>query len=233
MAYIRQRVKEGSLTERSLARSTGISQPHLHNALKGVRSLSAGYADLLLVHLNLQISDLVSYSEIEINSSQRLEKTLVYIPRLRGAAGPGLRVEQAVEAGEECWITTSSVSRFQNAVLITLAHDPQLYPYFQAGDTALILRLEASAASLEPDSVYMVQTQTATLLRYLRMRGNRLYLVTPGTESNQRKWRSLSLLNHKLTELIEGRVVWIGRNFKFPEIDSGIQLAGWPPADSR
>ena len=233
MANIRQRVKEGSLTERGLARSTGISQPHLHNVLKGVRSLSPGYADLLLIHLNLQISDLVSYSEIEINSSKRLEKTLVYIPRLRGAAGPGFRVEQTVEAGEECWVATDAVSRSQNAVLVTLAHDPQLYPYFQAGDTALVLRLSANAASLEANAVYMVQTQTATLLRYLRMRGDRLYLITPGIESNQRKWHSVSLLNRKLTELVEGRVIWIGRNLKFPEMDPGIQLDGWPPTDSR
>ena len=35
---IRYRIRNGELTERGLARRTGISQPHLHNLLKGVRS---------------------------------------------------------------------------------------------------------------------------------------------------------------------------------------------------
>lgn len=47
------------LTERSLARITGISQPHLHNALKGKRLLSVQKPDRILSYLELDLLDLI------------------------------------------------------------------------------------------------------------------------------------------------------------------------------
>ena len=56
---LRERVRNGEVTERGLARMAGISQPHLHNMLKGVRGLSAEKADLLLLRLGLSVVDLL------------------------------------------------------------------------------------------------------------------------------------------------------------------------------
>ncbi|MEO7650251.1 MAG: XRE family transcriptional regulator [Bryobacteraceae bacterium] len=53
------RVRGGSLTERGLARSIGISQPHMHNVLKGEKFLTPIVADKILFHLNLSLADLV------------------------------------------------------------------------------------------------------------------------------------------------------------------------------
>lgn len=46
--HLRGRLYNGELTERSLARVTGISQPHLHNVLKGKRLLSIPKLDQIL-----------------------------------------------------------------------------------------------------------------------------------------------------------------------------------------
>ena len=51
-------------TERGFARGTGISQPHLHNMLKGVRVLSPPMADLLLRHLHMSVLDLLDTDEL-------------------------------------------------------------------------------------------------------------------------------------------------------------------------
>jgi len=59
IANVHQRVQRGELKERGLARGTGISQPHLHNMLKGVRVLSPTMADLLLRHLHMTVLDLL------------------------------------------------------------------------------------------------------------------------------------------------------------------------------
>jgi transcriptional regulator with XRE-family HTH domain len=59
IANLRERVRSGEITERSLARVTGVSQPHLHNVLKGKRLLSAGKADQILRHLHLDLADLM------------------------------------------------------------------------------------------------------------------------------------------------------------------------------
>ena len=64
IANVHQRVQRGELTERGLARGTGISQPHLHNMLKGVRVLSPTMADLLLRHLHMTVLDLLDTDEI-------------------------------------------------------------------------------------------------------------------------------------------------------------------------
>ena len=58
-AYISGKVRNGELTERGLARRTGISQPHLHNVLKKKKFLSFQTADALMQELNLTIYDLL------------------------------------------------------------------------------------------------------------------------------------------------------------------------------
>jgi transcriptional regulator with XRE-family HTH domain len=57
--YVAAKVRSGELTERGLARRSGISQPHLHNVLKGKRFLSLRSADLVLNELGLGVLDLV------------------------------------------------------------------------------------------------------------------------------------------------------------------------------
>ncbi|MBZ5594381.1 MAG: helix-turn-helix domain-containing protein [Acidobacteriia bacterium] len=64
IAHVQQRVQRGELTERGLARHTGISQPHLHNMLKGARVLSPQMADLLLHHLHITLLDLLDADEL-------------------------------------------------------------------------------------------------------------------------------------------------------------------------
>jgi hypothetical protein len=53
--HLRDMIRKGEITERSLARITGISQPHLHNVLKGKRLLSTEKADHILSYLRLDL----------------------------------------------------------------------------------------------------------------------------------------------------------------------------------
>jgi len=64
IAHVQQRVHCGELTERGLARHTGISQPHLHNMLKGTRVLTPQMADILLRHLHITLLDLFDEQEL-------------------------------------------------------------------------------------------------------------------------------------------------------------------------
>jgi len=63
IAHVQERVRRGDVTERGLARLTGISQPHLHNILKGVRVLSPHMADLILRQLHINLLDLLEPDE--------------------------------------------------------------------------------------------------------------------------------------------------------------------------
>jgi len=55
---LRERVRTGEITERRMARITGVSQPHLHNVLSGKRLLSIEMADQILHRLELELWDL-------------------------------------------------------------------------------------------------------------------------------------------------------------------------------
>jgi len=70
--HLRRRVQSGETTERSLARLTGVSQPHLHNVLKGKRLLSIDMADEILLKLQLGIFDLIQPDELIRHHQRKL-----------------------------------------------------------------------------------------------------------------------------------------------------------------
>lgn len=61
---LRERIRSGELTERRLARVTGVSQPHIHNVLKGKRLFSIDTADAVLYGLQLDILDLLHREDV-------------------------------------------------------------------------------------------------------------------------------------------------------------------------
>ena len=58
------RIQNGDFTERGLARIIGVSQPQVHNVLKGARKMQPWLGDRLLVKLDLTIMDLLEEPEI-------------------------------------------------------------------------------------------------------------------------------------------------------------------------
>jgi len=64
VARLRARIHSGELTERGLARMGGISQPHLHNVLKGKRLLSADMADEIMHRLHMDLLDLIQPADL-------------------------------------------------------------------------------------------------------------------------------------------------------------------------
>ena len=57
--HLRTWIRNGRLTERGLARRTGLSQSHIHNVLHGVRCLTPQTADVILNALGLSVTDLM------------------------------------------------------------------------------------------------------------------------------------------------------------------------------
>ncbi|MDX2152644.1 MAG: helix-turn-helix transcriptional regulator [Bryobacteraceae bacterium] len=63
LVAVRLRLRNGELTERALARRIGMSQPHVHNVLKGQRMLTPATADRLLREFRMTVLDLVEPEE--------------------------------------------------------------------------------------------------------------------------------------------------------------------------
>jgi transcriptional regulator with XRE-family HTH domain len=64
LEHIRLRIRNGELTERSFARRIGVSQPHIHNVLKGIRSLTPELADRILAAMNVSVFELARPVEL-------------------------------------------------------------------------------------------------------------------------------------------------------------------------
>ena len=56
---IKARLNNGDYTERSLARALQVSQPHLHNMLKGIRRMSLEFSDQAMKEFRISVKDLM------------------------------------------------------------------------------------------------------------------------------------------------------------------------------
>lgn len=63
ISFVVAKIRNGEFTERGLARMLGVSQPHLHNVLKGARPLKPEFADCLLEHFGIGVLDLIESQE--------------------------------------------------------------------------------------------------------------------------------------------------------------------------
>jgi hypothetical protein len=75
---VRNRVRNGDVTERGLAGRVGVSQPFLHNVLKEKRKMTPDLADRLIRELQIDLAALIS-----IKPPARIG------PGKEGSVGPG------------------------------------------------------------------------------------------------------------------------------------------------
>jgi plasmid maintenance system antidote protein VapI len=71
LEHARDLVRNGEFTERGLARLLGISQPHAHNVLKGVRPLTPELFDTMLKRFGMDLLDLYPKTEIDYHLARR------------------------------------------------------------------------------------------------------------------------------------------------------------------
>lgn len=64
ISFVVKKIRNGEFTERRLARVLGVSQPQLHNVLKGARPLKPEFADSLCKYFEIGIVDLLSRAEL-------------------------------------------------------------------------------------------------------------------------------------------------------------------------
>ena len=64
ITHLHALVRSGDATERGLARLTRVSQPHMHNVLKGKRLLSLEMADQVVGQLHLDLLDFIEPGEL-------------------------------------------------------------------------------------------------------------------------------------------------------------------------
>ncbi len=94
--FLNLRIQNGDFTERGLARILGISQPQVHNVLKGARKLTPELADHLMCRFDMSVLDLLNSDELVDQASLRRARCPTSLVRPNanpGAHVPPLRLE--------------------------------------------------------------------------------------------------------------------------------------------
>jgi transcriptional regulator with XRE-family HTH domain len=206
------RVRNGQLTERSLARLAGISQPHLHNVLKGIRKLSPEIGDRILAALRLSVLDLLEAQEApDIPPSQAGQDRYTDVPVLEGRIGPGLPLPALDSHVERHLCRRDLLARVAEPRLARLAHDERMQPLLGPNDLVLLDLSQEKRTHLEPDGLYLVNRQEQGAIRKLRAGAGCLYLLTAQDGYSPETWEKVPLEGRSLLEIVLAKVVWILR----------------------
>jgi hypothetical protein len=207
----REKVRAGQVTERGLARMCGISQPHLHNVLKGIRSLSTGSADRLMSGLGIRVSDLLW--GIPAAGTPDKDARVSAVPLLRNRIGPGTAGILTVFRGNipmPGWLLKNLIE----PVAARLAPDLVMPAPLAANDLVLLDQNPLVRAAPSGNGVWIVAEGAGLRARYLRLAGARLYVGNEATRSDPQQWLSIPLQGRNILEIVRAYIVWIGREME-------------------
>lgn len=212
LTYVRDRIHNGELTERGFARLIGMSQPHVHNVLKGVRNLSIGTSDSILNIFHISILDLASLEDLEDHLKTRRPLEAAFeVPFLDTPIGPGNPWPASIERRRHSPTPFPLGMMLPGLVMARLAADPQMSATLAGYDTALLDTSEKERSRASPEGLYAVERNGEVVLRYLRPGARRYYLVSDAELETPNRWESLSISRKELSRLIRARVLWLGR----------------------
>jgi hypothetical protein len=221
VAALQERVHSGELTERGLARRTGISQPHIHHVLKEVRTLSPRSADRILSELGLNLLDLLQPKELEARLGFRA------VPVLTGFLGPGHAFAETASLTEKYPFPASELKGVENAAVSRLAPDPDMAGLFDRGGWALLDRSESQRRNPVPGMVYCVSLDGQGLLRYVKGESSRLLLIPDDKRLDPVAWHSISLTDRNILDVVKAKLIWIGRRLEpLPIAESPTEETG-------
>ena len=211
---LRARVRNGQLTERGLARLTGISQPHMHNLLKGVRTMSPEIGDRILYHLRLSTLDLIDSITLRkhVAANEQDASAYSYLPLLEGRVGPGHPWPSLVESYERFPVPLSTVARMFHPVVVRVGDDVRMHPLFSDGDLLLLDQSRCARTEPAPEALYVIKRGRVGLVRRLRSSGGALYMVSDDCQDRPAAWERLPVEGQQITHFVRARAQFISRD---------------------
>ncbi|HSW49326.1 MAG TPA: helix-turn-helix transcriptional regulator, partial [Bryobacteraceae bacterium] len=215
LAALRDRVENGELSERRLARLTGISQPHMHNVLKGKRILSNRAADIICLRLGLSVTDLLGRDELA--SAKRTppgteQDRLVEVPVLEGRLGPGLPLPHKRGRLEQYPFLRSSLASVEAPVMARLAHDHRIAGMFREGDLVLLDVTVSRRLNPERGEFFVINRHGEGIVRHIRRHRSDLLELRGVTPDGLTPAEALPLGGNHLLDVVRARIAWVGRS---------------------
>ncbi|MES1258385.1 MAG: hypothetical protein ABUS51_08140 [Acidobacteriota bacterium] len=207
----RQRIRAGEVSERGLARLCNISQPHMHNVLKSIRTLSPASADRLMRGLNLTVPELLWRYPGEI------EAGIKAVPVVRSRIGPGGDAVLSAFRGYTP-VPLSLVRGLMDPVAARLSPDLLMPTVVFPNDLVLLDQNPAVRENPGVRGCWVVAEKAGLRVRYIQVcpadAGTRLYVACEAAAHEQRVWQPVPLQGRTILDIVRARIVWIGREME-------------------
>lgn len=216
---VRTRVRNGELTERGLSRLIGISQPHVHNVLKGTRLLSLELSDQFLSHLRLSVLDLIDPSILHRYMKSEHPDASLYsvLPVLQGKIGPAHPWPSEVDKHERYPVPLAVSSAMWHPVVVRVSEDLQMYPLFADGDRLLLDQAHRARTEIDPDALYVIKRGRVGLVRRLRMIDRAVYMVSEDALPVFTRWERLPVEGQTLTHFVRARATLLAKELEWED----------------
>jgi hypothetical protein len=208
--HLRQRVRRGELSERSLARLVRCSQPHMHNVLKGSRQLTAELADRILRSLGMPLVALLTQDELGgVGPAGPVE--FAAVPVLQGRLGAGSAYPQLSQEG--CYFLPQRLpaSAVSPAVVQLDSRETAMSPFLDPGDWVLLDGSPAARRRPLFEHAYALSWQTKGYVARCRIVGGALVLVADNAGQSSAIPGQIPLAGRNVLDIVRGRIVWVGR----------------------
>lgn len=206
---LRARVRNGEVTERRLARLTGISQPHVHNLLKGVRTLTPQLGDQILKNLKMSLTDFVDTPVNPIReTTPHVAETRRFINMLDGLIGPSHPWPTKVSPAERYLLNDPSTVNLVNPVAVRTAEDVRMGSLFSSNDVAVLDQSLQARCEIDPNGLYLVKEGSSGVIRRARMSATGLYLFAEDCRSRPSAWQRIPLSSIPVQQTIRARVLF-------------------------
>lgn len=233
LELLRYRLRNGDFTERGLGRVVGISQPHIHNVLKGVRVLSPDLSDMLITGLDLSLVELLGAEELAdaLLSKQARRQGAQAVPVLPGRIGPEDPFPAWRTVAEWVVARDPEIRTLRRPAFVRLGADAAISPVWENYGFGLLDFDEASRAEPGLPAWYALRWRGAGYVRQVRLQGQRLEVLGQKTLEGSGELEFLEVGEVSLLQTVRARLVWVGRD---PMPAGWLPQAGlWLPRAAR
>lgn len=212
VAHLRTLMSNGELTERGLARMIGVSQPHMHNILKGVRPLSLEIGDQISGVLGISLLEFAESAELASVLEDRVaeDASARVVRAAPGQVSPYRGFPDLTAAERWVRIPASTVALVERPVLVGFQADPEIAACFR-GATHILLDLnERARLAVHEQCWYALRWGGAGYVRQVRRERGVLVIL------GQRSWRPAAIPDRiplgdlPTLAMIRARVAWCG-----------------------
>jgi hypothetical protein len=209
--HLQEMVRRGETSERSLARLTLYSQPHIHNILHGKRRMTLELADQLMSLLGIPVLALLTQEELGGRSPARAGGTLP-VPVLEACLEGGKPFPSRVNSRQPRPFPVSDLAGIVSPALARLGtSEDSMLPTLWPGDLVLLDRSPLERRCPSNEGIYAISWKNKGWIARCRRAGRALAVVVDNARAAASPPETISLANREILDVVRGRIVRAGR----------------------